>query len=111
MPQTHKLSRSDIDLGQLTAEISSQTGRDVALSARLPGQIDAEGAELPGVLVVLDAATGKAVDLDVRAVAALVKAHVPSPPEDRRAQLADKARSGSLTDLERDEALTLLLDE
>ncbi len=76
----HNLDRSDVDLAALARELGTRLGRSVALSARPPGQIDEDGKGLPGVLAVLDPATGAELDVDGRTVAAVVRAHVPPPP-------------------------------
>jgi hypothetical protein len=79
----NKLDRDDVDLTLLTEELSERLGRPVAVSARFPGQTDEDGAELPGVLIVVDAESGESLDDDVdgRTVAAVIRAHVrPEPP-------------------------------
>lgn len=70
----------EIDLETLAPRLKTVLGRDVALSARMPGQVDDNGHPLPGVLVLLDAATGEPLDLPAGAVSAIqnaVAAHVP----------------------------------
>lgn len=91
----HPLTRDDVDLAALAAELTERLGRPIALTARTPGQRDADGAELPGVLLVLDAATGEELeDVDGRSVAAAVRAHQPPPPpEQRRADALKAARA------------------
>lgn len=74
---------NDVDLSKLSERLGAVLGRDVALSARMPGQLDEQGKSLPGVLVVLDKATGEPLDLPAStrsAVQAAITAHVPPVP-------------------------------
>lgn len=83
----HNLARPDVNLAALGQELSSKLGREVALTARLPGQLDEEGNDLPGVLIVLDAKTGEELDADDVAVTKAVQAHKPPlTAQERRAQ-------------------------
>lgn len=86
----------DVDLDTLAGQLKTALGVDVALSARNPGQDDSKGGVLPGVVVLLDAKTGRELpDLDSAKVAAVLAAHtIPTPPKTPARALAD-ALSGA----------------
>lgn len=75
----HKLDRTDIDLAQLAAELTAELGLPLAVSARLPGQVDEDGAELPGLIMLVDEG-GEPVHVDPQIVAAALDQHTPAPP-------------------------------
>ncbi len=104
----HNLDRSDVDLTALATEIGERLGRPVALTARLPGQTDDDGTELPGTLLVADPDTGDELDVDGRTVADAVRAHIaPQTLEEQREELLAQAEqkaaagdtAGALTDV------------
>lgn len=74
----------EIDPSQLAEELSERLGRRVAVNVREPGQVDDQGEELPGVVVVLDAETGEELPgkaADAKAVRKVLNDHTPKPPE------------------------------
>jgi hypothetical protein len=71
----------DVDPGSLAAQFTSALGFPVAVSTRNPGQDDGKGGTLPGVVVLIDPATGNELpDQDATKVAAVIAAHVIPPP-------------------------------
>lgn len=79
----HNLTRDDLDLVALQAELADKVGRPVALQAR-PPQLDDDGNPVEGVLIVLDPDTGEELEVDGRTVAGAVRAHVPPPSAGQR---------------------------
>lgn len=71
-----------IDASSLAAQFITALGIPVAVSTRDPGQSDGKGGTLPGVVVLIDPATGQELpDQDATKVAAVIAAHViPLPP-------------------------------
>ncbi|HEX5345964.1 MAG TPA: hypothetical protein VFW64_02510 [Pseudonocardiaceae bacterium] len=70
-----------VDAGSLAAQFTAALGIPVALSTRDPGQDDGKGGTLPGVVVLIDPATGAELpDQDAAKVAAVIAAHVIPPP-------------------------------
>lgn len=71
-----------VDPGSLAAQFAAALGIPVAVSTRNPGQDDGKGGTLPGVVVLIDPATGQELpDQDATKVAAVIAAHViPLPP-------------------------------
>jgi hypothetical protein len=74
----------EVSAGQLERELAEKLGREVRLAVRQPGQKDAEGNELPGVVVVLDAETGEPLPdkaADARAARKVLSEHEPKARE------------------------------
>jgi hypothetical protein len=96
----HTLTRSDVDLSALAAEMSGRLGRTVALSARMPGQTDQGGNPVEGMLLVLDPATGEELNVDGRTVSGAIRSHTPPPsPAQRREQaIRDAERKAAAGD-------------
>ena len=70
-----------VDPVTLSAQFTAALGIPVAVSTRNPGQSDGEGGTLPGVVVLIDPATGNELpDQDPVKVAAVIAAHVIPPP-------------------------------
>lgn len=70
-----------VDAGTLAAQFAAALGIPVAVSTRDPGQSDGKGGTLPGVVVLIDPATGQELpDQDATKVAAVIAAHVIPPP-------------------------------
>lgn len=93
-----------VNLQQLAAEVAAAHGwSDAPLSYRAPGQVDEDGQELPGVVIV----DHDEADEDV--VADVVAAHTPetSAVDDAIARLADLHAKGwaNLTASERAEVV------
>lgn len=90
------------DPGSLAAQFAAALGIPVALSTRDPGQSDGKGGTLPGVVVLIDPATGNELpDQDLTKVNAVIAAHViPPPPVTPAAALANALGSANnLADL------------
>ncbi len=69
-----------IDSRQLAAELTAVLGVPVAVSARNPGQFDARGNPLPGLILLVDPRTGRDLpDQGETRVAEVVAAHTPVP--------------------------------
>jgi hypothetical protein len=77
-----QISKS-VDTATLADQLSAALGLSVALSVRNPGQKDPQGNNLPGIIVLIDPATGNELpDQDLTKVNAVIAAHtipVPSP--------------------------------
>lgn len=77
-----KLEKS-VDGSKLSNEIGMGLGREVALTFRLPGELDEEGIELPGSLLVLDPNSGEKLNLnstDLSIISETVATHIPDAP-------------------------------
>lgn len=91
-----------VDPVALSAQFTAALGIPVAVSTRDPGQSDVKGGTLPGVVVLIDPATGNELpDQDPAKVAAVIAAHViPPPPVTPAAALATALGSAnSLADI------------
>lgn len=86
-----------VDPATLAAQLASALGIPVAVSSRSPGQDDGKGGTLPGVVVLIDPATGAELpDQDPAKVAAVIAAHViPPPPVTPAAALANALGSAN----------------
>lgn len=72
---------NEVDAAPLAAQLSAALGASVAVSVRNPGQKDAAGNVLPGVVVLLDANTGNPLpDADPAKVSAVLAAAPPPLP-------------------------------
>lgn len=70
-----------VDAGQLARDLTVTLGTAVACSTRAPGQFDSQGLGLPGLVVLLNPATGDELDdLDLTTIQAVIAAHVPPEP-------------------------------
>lgn len=76
----------DVNLGQLQDELTQALGRKLCFSSRLPGQLDNEGKELPGVIVLMDVDTAEPLPelskADEKKVNDAIAAHVFVDPAD-----------------------------
>jgi hypothetical protein len=81
----------DVDPTTLADQLSAALGIPVALSSRNPGQKDNQGNNLPGVVVLIDPATGNELpDQDLTKVNAVIAAHtIPVPPPTPAQALSD----------------------
>jgi len=89
------LARNDVDYPALAVELGAALGRPVALSATAP--IDAEGGQ--GVLILVDPATGEALDagIDAGTVARVVAGHVRPPVPPLPAEVLDERLATATT--------------
>jgi len=89
----YPLNRDDVDYPALAVELGAALGRPVALSATAPA--DAEGGQ--GALILVDAATGEALDVDAATVARVVGAHIRPPVAKLPAETLDEQLAGATT--------------
>lgn len=90
------------DPGSLATQFAAALGIPVAVSTRDPGQSDGKGGSLPGVVVLIDPATGNELpDQDASKVAAVIAAHaIPPAPVTPAAALANAlGAANSLADI------------
>jgi hypothetical protein len=105
---SHPLTRGDVDLALLQAELAERIGRPVVLTATWPGQVDEDGQPIPGVLVVRDPDTGGDVDVDGRTVRAAIDTHEPALADGGAAEHLAAAEAAE-SDADRIAALTAAL--
>jgi hypothetical protein len=68
-----------VDPDSLAAQFATSLGIPVAVNTRDPGQVDDQGAAIPGVVVLIDPATGGELpDQDAGKVALVIAAHNPN---------------------------------
>jgi hypothetical protein len=92
----------DIEASALASQLATALGIPVAVSSRNPGQDDGKGGTLPGVVVLIDPATGVELpDQDATKVAAVIAAHVVAPPQPtpHRALATAVASASNVNDL------------
>jgi len=89
------LGRDDVDYPALAVELGAALGRPVALSATAPAAAD----DGQGVLILVDPATGEALDagIDAGTVATVVAAHVRPAAEPLPAEILDERLAGATT--------------
>lgn len=82
---------ADVDAATLAAAFTKALGRPVSVSSRNPGQKDDTGKDLPGIVILLDGATGEELGTqDQQTVAAVMANHkVPTPPPSPAQTLLD----------------------
>jgi hypothetical protein len=80
-----------VDASTLADQFTAALGMPVAVSTRNPGQKDGQGNNLPGLVVLIDPATGNELpDQDLTKVNAVIAAHtVPVPPPTPAQALSD----------------------
>jgi hypothetical protein len=81
----------EVDPGTLADQLKAALGIDVVLSVRNPGQKDNDGVVLPGVIVLINPATGNELpDQDLTKINTVLAAHtLPSPPVTPARALSD----------------------
>jgi hypothetical protein len=85
-----------VDPDTLAAQFTTSLGIPVAVNTRDPGQVDDQGAAIPGVVVLVDPATGGELpDQDAVRVAAVIAAHVVPVVKTPHRALADAITSAN----------------
>ena len=85
-----QISKS-VDASTLADQFTAALGIPVAVSTRNPGQKDPQGGLLPGLIVLINPATGSELpDQDLTKVNAVIAAHtIPVPPPTPAQTLSD----------------------
>lgn len=92
---------SAVDPDTLATQLTASLGVPVAVSTRDPGQTDDQGSLLPGVVVLLDPATGQELtNQDQGKINLVLAAHVPPVVKTPHRALADAlGTAGNLQEL------------